>query len=339
MLEFHRWLYVFGFVLISIAHYSVYKRRDSQTLRVVVVCALASLLVVGVAPLVDEQLEAYRHERTIRLVQEGELAVRTLLLTKRGLAKLVAESHEQAEQAQQSALAALERARRKAIDDARRGRHKGEKATTMLIDDDEPHGDAADERMALLMRGGEAGDEQQARRANSSVHARREQQQQIDAASDALLGFLPDVDYSLKQRPYRRCAVVGNSGALLGSRLGAEIDAHELVLRFNYPPLDGGYERDVGNRTDWMFTGGSTELRSNHHPYKQYSDYPRDNTTLILFPPSLERMAEVSAYFRRADIPKLHFLSPYFIGLANRVLISYLRLLPGNFQRNAKVCD
>jgi hypothetical protein len=328
MLHLYNWLYVFGFALISIAHFSIHKRCDTRLLRLIALSLLAALIVGG-APLVNERLDEWRHVRQLRLVQEGELAVRTLLLTKRGLAKLVGEANAQAEQAQAAADAAVERARRKALDDARRGRHKGEKA---ILADDELDDDAADERIARLLND----DDALQRRANVSVQQRLEQQRQIDAASDALLGFLPDVDYSLKQRPYARCAVVGNSGALLASQLGAEIDAHDLVLRFNYPPL-AGYERDVGNRTDWMFTGGSTELRSNHHPFMQYSDYPRENTTLILFPPSLERMADVSDYFRRPDMPRLHFLSPYFVNLANRVLISYLRVLPGNFQRNAKV--
>ncbi|XP_078688896.1 alpha-2,8-sialyltransferase 8B-like [Branchiostoma floridae x Branchiostoma belcheri] len=48
---------------------------------------------------------------------------------------------------------------------------------------------------------------------------------------------------------YRTCAVVGNSGILLHSSCGAEIDAHEFVIRSNLPPVSP-YRTDVGSRTD-----------------------------------------------------------------------------------------
>ncbi|CAH1270073.1 ST8SIA2 [Branchiostoma lanceolatum] len=48
---------------------------------------------------------------------------------------------------------------------------------------------------------------------------------------------------------YRTCAVVGNGGILLHSSCGAEIDAHEFVIRSNLPPVHD-YRRDVGSRTD-----------------------------------------------------------------------------------------
>ena len=47
---------------------------------------------------------------------------------------------------------------------------------------------------------------------------------------------------------WRRCALVGSSGALIGARLGARIDAHDAVLRFNGAPTTP-YEADVGRRT------------------------------------------------------------------------------------------
>ena len=50
-------------------------------------------------------------------------------------------------------------------------------------------------------------------------------------------------------------AVVSNGSALLGARLGATIDAHRTVARFNAFECGGAYAADVGSRTDIHATG------------------------------------------------------------------------------------
>jgi len=62
---------------------------------------------------------------------------------------------------------------------------------------------------------------------------------------EQLMSALPHEDAAWS---FARCAVVGNSGRLLHSARGAEIDAHDAVFRINYAPLEG-YERYVGSRT------------------------------------------------------------------------------------------
>lgn len=47
----------------------------------------------------------------------------------------------------------------------------------------------------------------------------------------------------------RRIAVVGNGPSLKGAGRGAEIDAQDLVVRCNFPPI-AGFASDVGDRTD-----------------------------------------------------------------------------------------
>ncbi|CAH1252009.1 ST8SIA2 [Branchiostoma lanceolatum] len=59
---------------------------------------------------------------------------------------------------------------------------------------------------------------------------------------------------------YNACAVVGNSGVLLGSRCGAEIDSMDYVIRIDLPVLRG-LEKDVGGRTDMTVLNLKTPRR------------------------------------------------------------------------------
>lgn len=51
--------------------------------------------------------------------------------------------------------------------------------------------------------------------------------------SENLYRLLPTVS-PMKNQHHRRCAIVGNSGILLNSSCGPEIDSHDFVIR--YPP-------------------------------------------------------------------------------------------------------
>jgi len=51
-------------------------------------------------------------------------------------------------------------------------------------------------------------------------------------------------------------ALVGNGPSLLGSGAAAAIEAHDCVVRFNYPVIKG-FEADVGCRTDLMLFDGA----------------------------------------------------------------------------------
>ncbi|XP_072998744.1 sialyltransferase-like protein 1 isoform X1 [Typha latifolia] len=52
------------------------------------------------------------------------------------------------------------------------------------------------------------------------------------------------------------CAVVGNSGILLKSNYGDQIDGHDLVIRLNNAPVDG-YLRSVGSKTHLSFVNSN----------------------------------------------------------------------------------
>ena len=59
--------------------------------------------------------------------------------------------------------------------------------------------------------------------------------------------FFPSAPF-LADQFYNSCAVVSSGGSLHKSGLGAFIDTHELVLRFNNAPTEG-HEEDVGRKT------------------------------------------------------------------------------------------
>mmetsp|Transcript_25618 Transcript_25618/g.84345 ORF Transcript_25618/g.84345 Transcript_25618/m.84345 type:complete len:409 (-) Transcript_25618:1633-2859(-) len=67
---------------------------------------------------------------------------------------------------------------------------------------------------------------------------------QVDLTKE-LLEELPEEEATWQ---FRTCAVVGNSGLLKKSDLGAEIDSHDAVFRINYAPIKG-FSKDVGKRT------------------------------------------------------------------------------------------
>ncbi|KAA0710772.1 CMP-N-acetylneuraminate-beta-galactosamide-alpha-2,3-sialyltransferase 1 [Triplophysa tibetana] len=67
---------------------------------------------------------------------------------------------------------------------------------------------------------------------------------------EVLFDHFPDKRHHLDHSPSRcrSCAVVGNSGNMLGSQYGALIDSNDFIMRMNEGPTVG-YERDVGHKT------------------------------------------------------------------------------------------
>ncbi|GLT81599.1 hypothetical protein SLE2022_000400 [Rubroshorea leprosula] len=52
-------------------------------------------------------------------------------------------------------------------------------------------------------------------------------------------------------RQFRKCAVVGNSGDLLKTQFGKEIDSHDAVIRDNEAPVNEKYAKYVGLKRDF----------------------------------------------------------------------------------------
>uniref|UniRef100_A0A3P9N713 alpha-N-acetylgalactosaminide alpha-2,6-sialyltransferase n=1 Tax=Poecilia reticulata TaxID=8081 RepID=A0A3P9N713_POERE len=64
------------------------------------------------------------------------------------------------------------------------------------------------------------------------------------------------------------CAVVGTGGILNGSKMGAEIDAHDYVFRMNGAVING-YEEDVGTKTS-VYVHTAHSITASLEIFKEY---------------------------------------------------------------------
>jgi len=69
----------------------------------------------------------------------------------------------------------------------------------------------------------------------------------IGTCKSVELAGIPSRDV-VSKKPYKSCAVVGNSGMLAYGQNGKEIDSHDVVIRFNGAPTKG-LEKRVGTKT------------------------------------------------------------------------------------------
>nr|XP_054764517.1 sia-alpha-2,3-Gal-beta-1,4-GlcNAc-R:alpha 2,8-sialyltransferase-like [Lytechinus pictus] len=66
--------------------------------------------------------------------------------------------------------------------------------------------------------------------------------------NDALYGRLPKVS-PFKEKLYDRCSVVGNSGILLDSQCGEDIDKSDFIFRCNIAPI-APFRKDAGSKSN-----------------------------------------------------------------------------------------
>ncbi|XP_036867857.1 CMP-N-acetylneuraminate-poly-alpha-2,8-sialyltransferase [Manis javanica] len=78
--------------------------------------------------------------------------------------------------------------------------------------------------------------------------------------SQDLHSLLPEVS-PMKNRRFKSCAVVGNSGILLDSECGKEIDSHNFVIRCNLAPVVE-FAADVGTKSDFITMNPSVVQRA-----------------------------------------------------------------------------
>ncbi|XP_033647865.1 alpha-N-acetylgalactosaminide alpha-2,6-sialyltransferase 1-like [Asterias rubens] len=117
------------------------------------------------------------------------------------------------------------------------------------------------------------------------------------------------------------CAVVGNGGILNGSKMGKEIDGHDMVFRVNNC-IRRGYEVDVGNRTTHLVLMDRSLGQTN------IKDVPRDKGIKYILLPCRKNdfeyiVNEVAGTSRRrklrADANDVRILHPDFIRYVHKI--------------------
>ncbi|XP_051879724.1 CMP-N-acetylneuraminate-beta-galactosamide-alpha-2,3-sialyltransferase 1-like [Pristis pectinata] len=95
----------------------------------------------------------------------------------------------------------------------------------------------------------------------------------IGIVLEQLFELFPGDSLSMDHWPNRcrTCAVVGNSGNLIGSNYGPIIDTHDVVMRMNRAKTVG-YEADVGSKT------------THHFMYPESAQSLAGNVSLVLIP-------------------------------------------------------
>nr|XP_015818342.2 alpha-N-acetylgalactosaminide alpha-2,6-sialyltransferase 1 [Nothobranchius furzeri] len=98
------------------------------------------------------------------------------------------------------------------------------------------------------------------------------------------------------------CAVVGTGGILNGSKMGAEIDAHDYVFRVNGAAIKG-YEEDVGNKTS-VYVHTSFSITQSLYILKKYGyqSAPHDKgIKYVLIPEGMRDFQWLKALFKEGN--------------------------------------
>ncbi|XP_063053927.1 alpha-2,8-sialyltransferase 8B [Engraulis encrasicolus] len=91
------------------------------------------------------------------------------------------------------------------------------------------------------------------------IHYVFDRQSTVNISED-LYRLLPTAS-PMKNQHHHTCAIVGNSGILLNSSCGPEIDSHDFVIRCNLAPVEEFVE-DVGRRTNLVTMNPSVVQRA-----------------------------------------------------------------------------
>ncbi|XP_066283494.1 CMP-N-acetylneuraminate-poly-alpha-2,8-sialyltransferase-like [Branchiostoma lanceolatum] len=101
----------------------------------------------------------------------------------------------------------------------------------------------------------------------------------------AIMKLIPN-ESPLKNRHFNTCAVVGNSGVVLNSTCGQEIDSMDFVIRCNLPQIEG-YEKDVGSKANFTTMNPSVVPQNFGRDYNRLLGRLKQVGDQILYVPAL----------------------------------------------------
>eukprot|EP00958_Prasinococcus_capsulatus_P018590 scaffold2188_cov388-Prasinococcus_capsulatus_cf.AAC.13 len=134
----------------------------------------------------------------------------------------------------------------------------------------------------------------------------------------------PGLLESLPQREleahYGRCAIVGHSGALVGSNLGNVIDGFDAVFRYDGAPTAHRYAPDIGQRTTFQVLSRlwASVLLGNSEDGSHVSRWWLDVATLVLWSPqSVQSYIQLRSLYPNATVM---FLSQDLVSSVGTVL-------------------
>lgn len=125
---------------------------------------------------------------------------------------------------------------------------------------------------------------------------------------------------ALKYLQNKNIAVVGSSGILLDKEYGEQIDANDVVVRFNVSRVKG-YEKHVGSRTDIRFMNGHA-FDGSSDPTRFKSHDPNFVSKLIgetLIVKSWNVSEFMNGIFKTTPQNSVYFINPPFTQYCNSV--------------------
>lgn len=154
-----------------------------------------------------------------------------------------------------------------------------------------------------------------------------------EGSRDAHDALPEDAEAAMRTQRHADCAVVASGGSLAGARLGARIDAHEIVVRLNQAPtaVRSDLRRDIGTRTSlrlinnlWTQKYSQADLEKAAGGSASGTPLER-NATLYVTRPGMEEFVRLTRHQRQArpDVTVRLVSSRVISHVRDKILVPY----------------